>query len=233
MKLITSTNRTTRVALSTLLVSATAALGAASSAAADTYTLNGKTAAKEEAFAATHSCAGIADSSGVVACFTSQKRLVAAQAAAARRGGTPPGWGYLPTDEPRETIAKRIEEETTGKPSAESVSPGGITTQDAGDTCYGYTNIHIWTNAGFGGTQGNIGPTGGWYNLSSAWTNTISSYRNSNYYTSWFSDYDNGGGGRYGPIGQCHWNSNLNDSWVQMSNGGPANDRFDSAWVGH
>jgi hypothetical protein len=148
----------------------------------------------------------------------------------------PPGWGYLPTDISKAALAQRLAAEANagGKagPLVSASKAGGslVSPMSAGSDCFGYTNIHIYPDHYMLGTNGNIGPTGGWYNLSSAWTNSISSYHNSDYYTSYFADYTGGGGATYGAIAHCWWNDDL--AYATMSDGGTANDRFSSAWVG-
>jgi hypothetical protein len=199
-----------------------AVIPSVAAASGATYTLDGK-AASAQAVKTAGACAAIADAHGVVACFSTEGGLLRAQADALRSNEVPPGWGIVPTDASRETLAARLDAEASG---------GGGTVQpyNAGSFCFGYTNIHIWQAAGFSGTAGSIGPTGGWYDLQGGWSNSISSYRNSDYYTSWFSDYSLGSGATYGAIARCWWNDNL--STATMSDGGTANDRFSSAWVG-
>lgn len=202
------------------------------SASAEKYTLDGKPVSAA-VVASAGACAAIADARGVIACFSSQAGLLKAQAAAVRRGSVPPGWGFLPTDVSREALSSKLETEARASTSTSKLKPSGgdsILHDHSGSYCYGYTNIHIWTDSSWTGAHGNIGPTNGWYNLSSSWNNAISSYRNSNYYSTWFSDYANGSGASYGRISACWWNRNLGRS--TMSDGGTANDRFTAAYVG-
>jgi hypothetical protein len=206
---------------------------AAPSWGAETYTLDGVAVSASQADNAP-ACAGIADAQGTVACFSSQQKLVKAQAAAVRQGKVPPGWGILPTNISATSLANRLLAEANTAPAAGAARVKGKViahAASAGSYCYGYTNIHIWKDAGPSGTTGDIGPTGGWYDLSSSWTNSISSYRNSDVYTSWFSDYAGGSGATYGAIAHCWYNTDL--SSATMSDSGTANDRFSSAYVGN
>jgi hypothetical protein len=115
----------------------TSAQSSGSATAGNTYTLDGRSVSESEASTA-GACAGIPDASGVVACFSSQRGLLKAQANAARNGETPVGWGYLPSDISPAATAARIEAEPSGSPAPNASA--GVSPLSAGDNCAGYTN---------------------------------------------------------------------------------------------
>ena len=186
------------------------------------YTLDGAAATSAVGDAKGVVCAASPDANSVVACFSSAKKLGAAQLKAAEAGAIPPGFGTTTPKDGFRTLA-------AGGSALATPTTGSAVARDSYQ-CRSDLQTYIWNGANYTDTSGVMGVTGNtyWRNYSATYDNKVSSFWATNSYTTRWHDYANGQGAYYGNGFACRAVESLTNG--TMGDGGTANDRF-SSWI--